>query len=181
MRINGFVRTTEDIDVLFRATRDNGERVKRARSFLDAASELDPTWFEAQGDSPETIRVADEIIVELFFAANGETYESLQPYIRAENIDGVTVRVLNTDELLRKNELSRKGWRGPQHAPEAQETTANALNCLCQRQETGIAPAVAPHVACTLGAACLEMLESCAGLPRRATGIDARCARLANP
>jgi len=78
----------------------------------DAASELDPTWFEAQGDSPEIIRVADETIVDLFFAPNGETYESLQPYIRAENIDGVTVRVLSMDELLRKKRViaKRMAW-----------------------------------------------------------------------
>ena len=29
VRLNGFLRATEDVDVLVRATRDNGERIKR--------------------------------------------------------------------------------------------------------------------------------------------------------
>ena len=36
VRLNGFLRTTEDVDVLIRASRENGERVKRALSFLCA-------------------------------------------------------------------------------------------------------------------------------------------------
>lgn len=36
VRINGYVRATEDIDVLVKATRVNGEKIIRALSFLDA-------------------------------------------------------------------------------------------------------------------------------------------------
>ncbi len=101
VRINGFVRATEDIDVLLKATRTNGDKVKRALDFLESAKELDPVWFEPQGNDPENIRVADEIMVDLLFAANGETYESVEPYIRIVEIEGVSVRVLNIDGLLR--------------------------------------------------------------------------------
>ncbi len=101
VRINGFVRATEDIDVLLKATRINGEKVKRALDFLESAKELDPAWFEPQDGETENIRVADDIVVDLLFAANGETYESVEPYIRTVEIEGVKVRVLNIDGLLR--------------------------------------------------------------------------------
>ena len=101
VRLNGFVRATEDVDVLVRASRENGERVKRALSFLASAAELDPAWFEPQSGEIENIRVADELLVDLLFAANGETYESVQPHVRLVEIEGVTLRVLDIDGLLK--------------------------------------------------------------------------------
>ena len=101
VRLNGYLRATEDIDVLIRATRLNGEKIKRAMSFLASAAELDPEWFEPIGDEVENIRVADDLIVDLLFAANGETYESIQPFVREIVIDATPLRVLNIDGLLR--------------------------------------------------------------------------------
>ena len=40
VRLNGFLRATEDVDVLIKATRENGEKIKRAMSFLAAAKDL---------------------------------------------------------------------------------------------------------------------------------------------
>jgi hypothetical protein len=101
VRLNGFLRATEDVDVLLRATRSNGERVKRALDFLGSADELDPAWFEQSTTEPENIRVADDLIIDLLFAANGETYESVQQFAREISIEGVPVHVLNIDGLLR--------------------------------------------------------------------------------
>jgi hypothetical protein len=105
VRLNGFLRATEDIDLLIRPTRENGERIKRALSFLNSSRELDPAWFE-QDVGPnaaeiENIRVADDLIVDLLFAANGETYESMQPFAREIIVDDVRIRVLNIGGLLR--------------------------------------------------------------------------------
>jgi len=101
VRLNGFLRATEDIDVLLRPTRDNGERVIRALNFLESSCELDPAWFEPQRGEVDNIRVADELIIDLLFAANGETYETMQPFAREVVVDGVRIRVLNIDGLLR--------------------------------------------------------------------------------
>ncbi len=101
VRINGFVRATEDIDVLLEPSRDNGERVKRALQFLPSAAEIDTAWFEPQTGEVDNIRVADELLVDLLFAANGETYDSVQAFIREVDIDGVMVRVLTIDGLLK--------------------------------------------------------------------------------
>lgn len=108
VRLNGFLRNTEDIDVLVRPTRDNGERVKRALDFLASARDLDPAWFEARDDEVENIRVADDLIVDLLFAANGETYESVQAYVREVVVEGVTIRLLNIDGLLRTKTKTRE-------------------------------------------------------------------------
>jgi hypothetical protein len=101
VRLNGFLRATEDVDVLLKASRENGQRVKRAMGFLPSSRELDPAWFEPTGGEPENIRVADDLIVDLLFAANGETFESVQPFVREIIVEGVPVRVLNIDGLLR--------------------------------------------------------------------------------
>lgn len=102
VRLNGFVRATEDVDVLLKPGRGNGEKTIRALSFLPSSAELDSAWFEphAEGDI-ENIRVADDLLVDLLFAANGETFESLQPYVRTLQVEGVSVKLLNIEGLLR--------------------------------------------------------------------------------
>ena len=128
VRLHGFVRATEDIDVLLRPTRENGERVIRALNFLESSRELDPAWFEPQPGEVENIRVADDLIVDLLFAANGETYESLRPYAREIVVDGVTIRVLSIDGLLRtktsareKDILDRRMLERIKHGPGAED------------------------------------------------------------
>ena len=102
VRLNGYLRATEDIDVLVRPTRSNGEKIMRALNFLPSAKDLAADWFVPAADgSVENIRVADNLLVDLLFAANGETYESVQPYIRELVIDGTPVRVLNIEGLIK--------------------------------------------------------------------------------
>jgi len=102
VRLNGYLRATEDVDLLVRQSRLNGERIIRALDFLDSSRELDAAWFVPAIDgSVENIRVADDLLIDLLFAANGETYESVQPYAREVLIDGTPVRVLNIDGLIK--------------------------------------------------------------------------------
>ena len=102
VRLNGYLRATEDIDVLVRPTHSNGEKIMRALNFLPSAKDLAADWFVPAADgSVENIRVADNLLVDLLFAANGETYESVQPYIRELVIDGTPVRVLNIEGLIK--------------------------------------------------------------------------------
>ena len=102
VRLNGYVRTTEDIDVLVKASRDNGERIIRALDFLKSSEELNADWFLPPDDGTvENIRVADDLLIDLLFSANGETYESVQPHIRELTIAGTPIRVLNIDGLIK--------------------------------------------------------------------------------
>lgn len=101
VRLNGYLRATADIDVLVRASRANGEKIIRALNFLASAAELKPEWFApGDGGNMENIRVADDLLVDLLFAANGRTYESVQQHVRELEIEGVRLRVLNIDGLL---------------------------------------------------------------------------------
>ena len=102
VRINGYLRATEDIDVLVPQNRANGEKIIRALGFLESSKDLNAEWFAPAADGEvENIRVADELLIDLLFSANGETYASVQPHIRELTIDGIPVRVLNIDGLLK--------------------------------------------------------------------------------
>jgi len=101
VRLNGFLRSTEDIDILLPSSIENGERVIKALNFLPSASELDPNWFASDAEEPENIRVADDLLIDLLFAANGETYESLQPHVRELTVQGVAIRTLDIEGLLK--------------------------------------------------------------------------------
>lgn len=101
----GYQRGTVDIDVVLPPTREQGERTKRALLLLPdrAAQDLDPEWF-TEG---ETIRVADAFVVDLMFNAAGETYQSLLPYAVTIDFDGVLVRTLNLEGMLRTKQTVR--------------------------------------------------------------------------
>ena len=101
VRLNGFLRNTEDVDILLPSSVENGKRVIKALNFLPSASELDANWFESNKDAPENIRVADDLLIDLLFAANGETYESLQPHVRKLMVDDVEIRTLDIEGLLK--------------------------------------------------------------------------------
>jgi predicted nucleotidyltransferase len=101
----GYQRGTVDIDVVLRPTREEGEKVKRALLLLPdgVARDLDPEWFP----EGETIRVADAFVVDLMFNACGETYESLLPYAVTIDFEGVPVRTLNLEGLLKTKQSAR--------------------------------------------------------------------------
>ena len=102
----GYQRGTVDIDLLLPRSRETGERVKRALLLLPdkVAREIDPAWF-LEG---ENIRVADEFVVDLMFRAGGESYESLQPYAVTIDFDGVPLRTLNLEGLLKTKQSDRE-------------------------------------------------------------------------
>lgn len=106
VRLNGFVRATEDIDLL-PSSLEIGRRVIRALGFLGASRELDPDWFEVDPRASENIRIADELLIDLLFPANGENYQSLQPHVRTLEVDGVAIRTLDIEGLLK----TKTGYR----------------------------------------------------------------------
>ena len=101
VRLNGFNRNTEDIDILLPSSLENGRKVIKPLSFLPSSQELEEQWFAPPAGEPENIRVADELLIDLLFAANGQTYESLQSHIRTLNVEGVEIRTLDIEGLLK--------------------------------------------------------------------------------
>lgn len=102
---HGYYRATTDIDLLLPPTREEGDKLKRALLVLPdhAAEDIDPAWFE-EGD---TIRVADEFVVDVMFNACGETYETLKPYREVVDLDGIPVPTLSLEGLLRTKQTAR--------------------------------------------------------------------------
>lgn len=103
VRLNGIVRATEDVDILVPFDTANGRRLIESLGFLDSARDIDPAWFSREANQPdvENIRVADRIVIDILFAVNGETYETLQPHVRALELEGVSIPVLDIDGLLK--------------------------------------------------------------------------------
>jgi hypothetical protein len=103
VRINGILRATEDVDILVPFDQDNGGKLVQGLAFLDSASEIDPAWFTREANEPdvENIRITDRIVIDIRFAVNGDTYESLQPHVRVVELDGIRIPVLDIDGLLK--------------------------------------------------------------------------------
>ncbi len=95
---HGYYRATTDIDILVPPTSEQGKRVIKALLVLPerASEQIDPAWFE----EGETIRVADEFIVDLLFNACGETNQTLARYAEIVDLDGIPVRTLSLEGLL---------------------------------------------------------------------------------
>lgn len=102
---HGYYRATTDIDILVSADTEQGIRVKKALLVLPekVSDEIDVAWF-TEG---ENIRVADEIIVDVMFNACGETTATLAPYAETVDLDGIPVRTLSLEGLLRTKQTVR--------------------------------------------------------------------------
>ena len=95
---HGYYRATTDIDILLPPTSEHGKRVIKALLVLPekASEQIDPAWFE----EGETIRVADEFVVDLLFNACGETNKTLERFAEIVDLDGIPVRTLSLEGLL---------------------------------------------------------------------------------
>lgn len=110
VRLHGLNRATEDVDLVVPFDTENGARLIRSLEFLESSKELQTWWFskEANEEEIQNIRVADDLVIDILFSANGETYESLQPFIRKIEIDGVTISTLDVDGLLKTKTSHRE-------------------------------------------------------------------------
>lgn len=101
----GLVRTTEDVDLLLDPSVENQARVKRALLYLpdQAVREL--------GDDDLTqyvvARVADEILVDLMFAACGVTFAEAADEIEVHELQGVPVPFASAKLLWRMKQTVR--------------------------------------------------------------------------
>lgn len=103
---HGIIRATTDIDIMFPATKEVGEKVKKALMVLPdkCAKEIDPIWFEEGA----VIRVADEFVVDLMFRAGGQNYEALKKYQEIIEVDGIPVKTVNLEGLLLTKQQSTR-------------------------------------------------------------------------
>ncbi|EIQ01323.1 hypothetical protein OpiT1DRAFT_05899 [Opitutaceae bacterium TAV1] len=102
----GFVRATEDIDLLIARNRANQALVKKALEILPdkAIREL------GDEDIAEwvVVRVNDDITVDLMTEACGVTFEQAQEGVEIETIDGVPIPFAGAELMLRMKQGVRE-------------------------------------------------------------------------
>jgi hypothetical protein len=101
----GFLRATEDIDLLLERSHDNQSRVLKALEILPDKSvrEIEKTDL----DEYLVVRVADEIVVDLMLSACGVTYEEARHDIEVKVIEGVSIPFASANMLLRMKQTYR--------------------------------------------------------------------------
>jgi hypothetical protein len=101
----GFLRATEDIDLLLERSHDNQSRVLKALEILPDKSvrEIEKTDL----DEYLVVRVADEIVVDLMLSACGVTYEEALNDIEVKVIEGVSIPFASANMLLRMKQTYR--------------------------------------------------------------------------
>jgi len=108
----GFVRATEDIDLLVDTDRDNLSRLRTA--LLDLPDQAVRDLGEDDLDRYVVVRIADEFVVDLLKAACGVEYEEACDLIEEVELEGVRIPFASpallwrTKQTLRsKDELDR--------------------------------------------------------------------------
>ena len=101
----GFARPTSDIDLLIDASEENVALVCKALTVLpDRASlEVEPGDVAAY----TVVRVADEVVVDLLGSAAGVTWSDVAAHLVTDEVDGVAVRYLDIEALLRTKQTIR--------------------------------------------------------------------------
>lgn len=105
MNQQGFLRATEDIDLLLEESRENQERVLKALEIL-----ADKAVREVKANDLDeyiVVRVADEIVVDLMLSACGVTYTEAAGEIEIKDIQGVSVPFASARLLLRTKQTYR--------------------------------------------------------------------------
>jgi predicted nucleotidyltransferase len=97
--LNGFVRTTEDVDILIEASAENVTRLlDELGNFGEGhARELSPADFS---DSEGAIRIIEDFPLDVFTMIRGKRYADLVGSTKSMRIDDVDVRYLNAEALI---------------------------------------------------------------------------------
>jgi ABC-type glycerol-3-phosphate transport system substrate-binding protein len=106
---HGFIRQTEDIDVLVNPAAANSSR------WIVALSQLPDGAAQSLADEPDVfssdkryaVRINDEFTVDIMPSVAGHPWDEMSAYIETIDLDGVPLRVLNLEGLL----LTKQGQR----------------------------------------------------------------------
>lgn len=101
----GFVRATEDIDLLIDTAPDNIARVRRALMALPDQAIRDMA--DSDLDQYIVVRVADEFVVDLMKAACGVDYAAASRMIEWATLDDVRIPFANAELLWRTKQTLR--------------------------------------------------------------------------
>jgi predicted nucleotidyltransferase len=97
--LNGFVRTTEDVDILIESSAENVARLlDELGNFGEGhARELSPADFS---ESEGAIRIIEDFPLDVFTIVRGKRYADLVRSTKSTRIDDVDVRYLDAEMLI---------------------------------------------------------------------------------
>jgi hypothetical protein len=101
----GFVRATEDIDLLIDPSPENVERVRNALAALPDGAARDLALDDVE--NYVVVRVADEIVVDLMKAACGVDYAAASGGVELVEIEGVSIPFANAETLWKTKQTVR--------------------------------------------------------------------------
>ena len=106
INIHGYIRNTEDIDLLVETTETNETKVLEALSLLPdgAARELRP----GEIGQYVVVRVCDEITVDLMAKACGHDYASASSMVTVIEVDGVAIPFASPTLLWKTKQTHRE-------------------------------------------------------------------------
>ena len=101
----GFVRATEDIDLLVDGDQDNQSRVRTA--LLDLPDQAVRDLGADDLDRYVVVRIADEFVVDLLKAACGVEYEEARDLVEEVELEGVRIPFASPALLWRTKQTVR--------------------------------------------------------------------------
>jgi cytochrome P450 len=117
----GYLRATEDIDLLLEESRRNIDRVRDALEFLPDKAIREMSAQDLENFT--VVRVADAIIVDLMLRTCGISYEEAKDEVEWAEIDGQNIPFASAGLLIRMKQTGREKDR---------------LDLLFLRQKTGM-------------------------------------------
>lgn len=111
---HGYVRFSEDVDILVDPAPDNTRRWIEALARLPDQASLELRGEEDifQREGPYAVRINDVFTVDILPAACGHGWDELRQFIEDVDVDGEPIRVLNLEGLL----LTKQGMRDKDRA-----------------------------------------------------------------
>ena len=105
--LNGFVRTTEDVDILVDSAPDNIDALLRALSSFGAghARELTRADFD---ESEGAVRVIEDFPLDIFTVMRGQRFVDLQEAVRTTAVEDCTISYLDAPALISLKEHSQR-------------------------------------------------------------------------
>ncbi len=103
---HGFLRTTEDIDLLLEASPENITNVRQALEILPDKAIRD--MGETDLEDYTVVRIVDEIIVDLMLRTCGISYEEAEHEMQQVEIEGTTIPFATASLLLRMKQTGRE-------------------------------------------------------------------------
>lgn len=105
--LNGFVRTTEDVDILVERSPENIERLLAALSSFGAghARDLSPDDFD---DAEGAIRIVEDFPLDIFTVMRGKHYDELIGSVGYARINETTISFLDAKTLVQLKQDSER-------------------------------------------------------------------------